>query len=392
MTRLTDRKIKSLTAKTGERYEVWDSGSGLGVRVGARRKSFIFPYRHKGRSDRITYGHYPEMSLSEARILHERAKSLLGVGINPKEGLASGSYISRSEGTVAQLCKEYLERHAKPNKRSWKADERTIQHNILPVLGTHKISHVKRKDVVLVLDRILARNAGAMANRTLALMSKIFNFGIERGLAVVNPCTGINRQHKEVKRDRILTETEIGILWRKSQGRGISESVGQALRLILLTAQRPGEVTQAQWQEFDLEGRIWTIPASRSKNGIANTIPLSKSTLMLLIEIREASSKSRYLFPSPITDGPINRSACARAIGRVGKKWGLKDFTPHDLRRTAASNMARLGARRMEIEKILNHKDNTVTGIYDRYEYLTEKRAALETWGEELHRIVSEET
>jgi integrase len=141
--------------------------------------------------------------------------------------------------------------------------------------------------------------------------------------------------------------------------------------------------------EFDLEDSVWTIPAERSKNGQAHRVPLSPLALSLIAEAREHAGDSPWLFPSPRGEGPIAPPAVNRAVYKSLPSIDLADLTPHDLRRTAASFMTSLGIFRLVVSKILNHVEQGITAVYDRYGYDAEKRHALEVWAAHLEEILS---
>ncbi len=177
-----------------------------------------------------------------------------------------------------------------------------------------------------------------------------------------------------------------------------------ALKLGLVTAQRKGEIARAAQAEFDFEDGVWTIPADHSKNGKAHRVPLSSLALELIEDAKAIAGDSDWLFPSPRGDVPVKPQAVNQALyracmpiaerpkaARLSKKpaIGLTVIVPHDLRRTAASNMAALGINRLVISKILNHVETSVTAIYDRHGYDTEKRHALEAWAGHLEGILS---
>ena len=160
----------------------------------------------------------------------------------------------------------------------------------------------------------------------------------------------------------------------------------------MVTAQRKGEVIGAEWSEFDRENGLWTIPADRAKNAELHAVPLSPLALDVLDAIEANVAGSRYLFPSPRGDQPVAAPSVDHAVRNNRDEIGVGDWTPHDLRRSAATRMASLGVDRLVLSKVLNHVDRSVTGIYDTHRYVDEKRAALERWGRRLEEIISGET
>lgn len=285
--------------------------------------------------------------------------------------------------TFRELAAEYLERHAKPNKKSWRYDERMLDTYLLPAWGGRKATEIDRADVMRLLDGIVDSGAPYAANRVRALISKIYAFGIGRALVERNPVRDVPLPIKPRSRERVLTEDEIRCLWAALDEE--TPLMAAHFRLRLLTAQRGVEVLSMRRE--DLDGDWWTIPGEIAKNGLAHRVPFSPQVLAILEEIRPFNEHSRWIFPSPRGDSPIRWTGkAAREIrARVGFDWW-----PHDLRRTATSGMARLGVDRTTLSKVLNHKsgDRTVTAIYDRHDREPERRQALEKWGAHVERIV----
>jgi integrase len=412
--RFTDRSIAALKPKA-ERYEVWEDGrTGLGVRVSPKsRKSWIYMYRFAGKARRMGLGTYPLVSLASAGVKHARAKELLAEDIDPGARQVERKRAERTAETVADLIDEYLEKWARPRKRSANEDERILRKDVLPVWGKRKAKDIRRRDVIELLDEIVDRGAPIQANRTLAVIRKMFNFAIGRGILDTTPVAMVKAPSKENQRDRFLSADEIRIFWKGLDKAPMSDGIKLALNLQLVTAQRKGEIIGAALSEFDLDEAVWTIPAERSKNGQAHRVPLSSLALELIEEARElarkkahdttdedihdATAEPEWLFPSPRGEGPISAPAINHALyrvlrsdphGRPEPAIKLENMTPHDLRRTAASGMTALGTSRLTVSKILNHTETGVTAVYDRHSYDAEKRRALDAWGARLMEIV----
>ncbi len=224
-----------------------------------------------------------------------------------------------------------------------------------------------------------------MANRTLALVRKMFNFAIEHDWLETNPCHMIKQLAPETQRERVLSEDEIRSVWKALDDEHLI--IAALFRLRLLTAQRGGEVNGATWVEMNLAGGWWTIPAERSKNGLAHKVPLSPQALLILKQLRKKTGKSPWVFPSRRKAGQHITHA-QKAIERIVERSHV-DFRGHDLRRTAASLMVGAGVPRLVVSKILNHVETGVTAVYDRHSYDLEKRAALDFWGRRLEAIVT---
>ena len=391
--KLTDRTIRALKPKR-DRYEVWeDNGKGFGLRISPReRKSWIFLYRFDGKARRMTLGEYPEVTLADAHAKHAHARKLLEQGIDPGDADQAAKAERRQAPTVAHLATEYLEKHAKPNKRSWREDERILNKDVLVQWGRRKARDIKKRDVVILLDVVLERGAPIAANRTLAVIRKMFSFAVGRDILDASPCVAIAAPAPENRRDRVLTEREIHTFWTTLDEARMTEPMRLALRLQLATAQRKGEVTIAEWSEFDLGNKVWTIPAAKSKNKLTHRVPLSPLALQILKQLKRISGDSRWLFPSPHGDKPVIATVIDHAVRKNREVFGIASFTPHDLRRTAASHMTSVGISRLVVSKILNHVESGVTAVYDRHSYDIEKRHALEMWARKLNTIVAGET
>lgn len=386
----TDRQIKNLKPKE-KRFDLRESnGDGFGIRVFPTGiKSWIFFYFFEGRKRRMTLGNYPEVPLSEARQRHREALSLLNQQIDPGLAKKQSSDESRAAPTVTALANEYLDIWAKPRKRSAKEDERILKKDILPIWGNLKAKSITRRDVVLLLDKILDRGAPIAANRTLAVIRRMFNFGVERDILSISPCFSVKAPGKERQRDRMLSGDEIRRFWIGLESAPMSEFTKLALKFQLITAQRKGEIIGSEWSEFDLTTRCWSLPSEKIKNGNAHRVPLSSLALSVLDELKTLANGSPWLFPSPTGKSHMSGMAIDHAVRRSRECFPeVVPFTPHDLRRTAASHMSALGTSRTVLKKILNHTDNNVTAIYDRHTYEKEKKQALDAWGLTLESII----
>ena len=393
--KLTDAGLRALKPKP-HRYEVWDAvNPGLGVRVTPKgTKSFIYVYHFDNHPRRLTLGRFPGTALADARIEYSRAKAELEKGTDPGKKRVDSRKSERAAPRISHLAEEYIEKWARPRKKSWREDQRLLNHDVLPVLGMKKAKDVTRRDIRLMLDRIVERGAPITANRAFAVTRKMFKFAISRDIVSSSPCEHVEAPARETSRDRVLSESEIRQFWTGlgSADLAMSDSIKTVLRLMLVTAQRKAEVVNARWAEFDLEGGWWTIPAERSQNGLPHRVPLASLAISILGKLREQSTESEFLFPSPQRNKPIRDDAVSKAVRRNLAALGLEDFTPHDLRRTAASHMASEGTNRLVIQKILNHVESGVTAVYDRHSYDPEKRQALVAWGRWLDALVSGKT
>jgi integrase len=248
------------------------------------------------------------------------------------------------------------------------------------------LDEVKRSDIVKVLDDIIASGAPFRANRALAAIKKLFAWSLDRGLIEINPIAGIRPPTKERSRDRVLSDGEIGRLWSASEELGYP--FGPLLQLLLLTAQRRGEVAKMRWSHVDFERRIWTIPSEAAKNGRAHEVPLSDMVLDVFRGL-PTFVRSDFVFT---TTGRSPISGFGRMKRNLDAKMGVTGWRLHDLRRTAASGMARLGTAPHVIEKVLNHVSGTISGVaavYIRHGFKEEKAEALLRWVSHLAHVAS---
>jgi integrase len=390
---LNQKTIESLkTEKLQE--DVWDLASHTpGVRFGVRitkggTKEYICRYKDRQRKRRrLSIGNTKLISLREA---HEKIRDVaarLDLGLDPAEERDA----QKEAMTFGGLCEEYLRQHACYKKDGGKEDSRIINSDLLPAWKNFKVCDIRRRDIITLLDGIAhGRGARVMANRTRALVSKIFNFGIEREWTETTPCIGLPRKHKETGKDRVLSEAEIKVLWKALEREPLVLSV--MMKMILLTGQRPGEVAGARWSEF--QDDIWTIPSERVKNGRTHRIPISPQVIELMRCMKnDAWSHKKgcetYVFPSHRSE-TMSLHAVQNLTLRYRNKPidGLRYFTPHDLRRTCITSMRGLGVGRETAARILNHTPKTVTLVYDRYDEMPEMRRAMILWGTKLEALV----
>jgi integrase len=248
----------------------------------------------------------------------------------------------------------------------------------MPHWADRPIDTIKRRDVIDLLDDIAASGRPVLANRTLAHVRKLFNWALEREIIEMTPAAHITAPGgKEAPRDRDLSDDEIRTLWPAFEEGGYP--FGPMLKVLLLTGQRRGEVAKMRWTDIDLEAAQWNLPGEMTKNGRAHTVPLAPAVMEILQSLPRYAGA--YVFTTTGGERPV--SGFSRSKARIEKladgeipQWGL-----HDLRRTCASGMARLGVPSDHIGRVLNHAPKGVTATtYDRHTYLPEKRRALELW------------
>lgn len=383
--RLTTRFIDSIKPPNSGRVEYWDATvTGLGLRVSeSGRKSWVLMYRHQRRLRRLTLGTYPVIPLAKAREMAGGALREVVDGQDP----AAIKKSERDADTFGELAERYIERYAKQRKRSWKEDRRALDRDLLPRFGHRKATDINRREVIACLDEIKARGAPILANRTLEIIRRIYNWGIAQELVEANPAVMIERPGEETRRDRVLSDGEIRAVWKALDDGPLRYDA--KFKLMFLTAQRPGEVRQMRWSDIDEDTAWWTIPAKFSKNRLAHQVPLISNARTLLKKLDRVEDCD-WVFPSPIGDKPIG--SYAKALARIRNASGV-EFWAHDIRRTVATRLTGdLGISRLVVGRILNHAEVGVISTYDRHSYNTEKRQALEAWGQRLKEILTSQS
>lgn len=386
---LTDLKLKRYKSLEGKRHILWDKG-GLGIRIGEKHKIWVFRYSFEGRRLMMALGEYPAKSLEEAR--KEAAEAALKVkrGIDPAAEKKMAREARIAAPTIEQFVNE-IDTFELAQKKSGKETKRLLNYDVVPVWGKRKVADIKRRDIVLLLDSIRKR-APITANRVHSALSRLFNFAAERGVIEDSPCTRI-RKSKETAKSRTLTDDELKRLWGaldlKNKAVDMYVITKLALKTILLTGQRPGQVCGMTLDEIN--GDIWTVPADRMKGNEPHSIPLTGMVLEVIELARAYSNGSPYVFCSTHKDGaPITPGALSRAILRHWEEeMGFEEpFTPHDLRRTVRTRLAELGIDDIVAERVMGHKLQGMLGVYNRHDYEKEKREALEKWEKKLRLIV----
>jgi integrase len=392
---LTDRRISSLKA-VGERVELMDGAvPGLGLRaLPTGRKSWFLRYGPREARRRIVLGPYPALSLEAAR---DKARELVsGVRLGGRDPIAErkaerAARRKAEDGTFGFLAACYLEEHAKRNKRlrPWKEDERKLSVEVLPVWGSRLLAEIRRADVRELLETIARERGGVCANRTRTLVSKIFTFGMETDRAESNPVHGVKRLYVEQPRERVLAEEEVRTLWPLFDR--LQPAVAAAWRLILLTAQRPGEVLSMRWRDLEQDSRgwWWNIPAELTKTNRAHRVPLSPQALAVVEALRPLTSASEWVLASRAEGKRL--TWLSHSSVRLREWSGLPHFTPHDLRRSAATWLGRSGVRPDTIDQLLNHAAGRISRTYNRAGYDAEKRQAVVLLGELVASVLAGE-
>jgi len=378
--KLTKSSVESLPS--GEIDVIyWDTQlPGFGVRVKPNAtRSYVVQYRNRrtGRSRRKTIGrHGPLMTFSQAK---EIAKELLSDVVRGKDPVAEGKAY-KDAPSVADLADQYLTSHAIPKKRpkSVKNDEAALRRFILPKMGSRKVAEISGRDVQQLHSRL--KRTPYLANRSLALLSTMFELSVRWGYRTDNPAKGIVKFHEE-KRDRWLSDTELARLLAALNEQP-NQVAANAIRFQLLTGARIGEVLSARWENFELDRGVWIKPSHHTKQKRTEHLPLSATALKLLRRMRDgAGDSSAFLFPGRKTDKPI--ADLKRFWRSVTAAAGLEDYRIHDNRHTHASHLVSSGMSLAIVGRLLGHTNPTTT---QRYSHLADDplRAAAEVFGTKM--------
>lgn len=254
---------------------------------------------------------------------------------------------------------------------------------MLPRWGSRDARTIKPREVIELLDEIADR-APVMANRVAGILSQMFRFGIHRAIVETTPVQLLYRPGgKEKPRARVLSEDELTAFLRNLDDACRFQRLPFILRVLLLTLQRRSELALAEWREFDFKAKTWTIPDSHAKTGKGHLVPLSDWAIEDLEKLKAMASGSRFVLPSADKSAPIDPKYITRSVARClrrFKRHGVDAFTPHDLRRTGRTGLARLRIRADIAERVLNHTRERIEATYDVHDYIDDKREALEKW------------
>lgn len=399
---LTAQTVKNWKPDPTKRVEVPDEVvTGLYLVItptGA--KSWALRYRFAERPKKYTLGQFPAVPLAEARDLARDALVRIARGSDPaaeraakvaENQAARDAVVRQVRDRFETVADEFFTRYLAPKNRSADESKRIIDTVLVPAWGARPVTEIVKRDVIELLDSIMDRGTPYMANRVLALTRKMFNWlADERGVIESSPVTGVKAPGKEESRDRVLDDAELVLVMAAADLMGWP--FGPLVKVLALTGQRRDEVAGMRWQDVDLSRSVWTIPAHVAKNGRIHDVPLAPS----VVEIIKALPRigDLYMFSTTRTT-PVSGFSRAKikldsivAESRGGEP--VPEWRLHDLRRTTASGMAQLGIAPHVVEKVLNHSSGTIKGVaavYNRHEYLEERRRALEAWANKVESL-----
>ena len=386
--KLTHYRIAALKCPAGKRDALFfdDEQRGLGVRVTAGgSKTFLAQYTWHGRKRRMPLGSCDALALAKAReavqaIMGDVAKGIDPAGERKKAAIAERQREALEAMTLAVLLSDWQALHL-ANKRPRYALEaiRALRRSFSPYLD-FPAGDIDRALVVKVLDAMARKGRASMASRTAAYGRAAYSWAIKRGALAVNPFLALPVAPTE-KRDRVLSDGELVSIWRETQGGGAFNNI---VRTLLLTGQRREEVAGMAWAELSNDLSLWTIPESRAKNGAVHLVPLAPPVRDLL---RDSPRINELVFPG--LRGSFNGFSKSKTA--LDARAGVANWRLHDLRRTMATGLQRLGVRLEVTEAILNHVSGSragIVGIYQRHDWAKEKEAALGAWAAHVAALI----
>lgn len=414
--------MRGVAAPKAGILELWDEKcGGLCLRVmKSGTRSWTFRYRPQGSATfrRVGLGKFPKLGVADARIQAERLRGAVREGDDPSEQKRAAREAVREANnglTFDGMCDLYLERYAKPRKASWKNDENYLAKHARPALGERVAALITKQDAARLLFDVVAK-APTSANRLRSILVTMFAWAVDSSLLTENPMLGVKKPHKEGRgKTRVLRDDELRVLWRALDNEGVTPSVAAALRTLMLLGQRPGEVTgmaSAELVDLDTRAPLWELGAERMKGRKPHVCPLPPLAQSIIKEQlarqREEDEQTDieppFVFASRFESRDrLARHTLSQAMRRVigGLVAQGKDRevvarlksdppTPHDLRRTVATGLSRLGIPRDDRLAVLAHSYGDVHEVYDKYERLPEKRTALETWERHIGAVLND--
>lgn len=400
--KFTDAAIRKIQAPEKGQIDCFDESrdapAGFGIRIGKKRRTYFVMARVNGKPVRLTVGLFGAVSLESARQTARELKEECRKGNDPREA-AKAKKQERDDAramTFGAVCEEWLHRDQEgKGRRSAYLVRQAMTNDFLkyPAWHDRPIATVTRADLLRKIDEIVDRGAPTHARRVFAFVHRMLAWSVGRGIIAENVLAGAEKPGNEVSRDRVLNDAELVAFWNAAGGLGYPFS--PIMRALLLTGARRSEVAEIQWNELDLESHTWTLPRERAKNNVAHTIPLSSLALEVLKEGKRFS-KSQYLFSgtgeTPASGFSAAKSRIDRAMAEIiGAE--IPNWRVHDLRRTFASNMQRIGTEPAVIEKLINHKSGAIKGVaavYQRHDYAAEKTQAMTAFAAWLRLLIAD--
>ena len=370
--RLTELSVRKLPPAAAT-YLVWDTHQrGLAIRIHpTARKAWYVVYSRRGRPRWLHLGDAGVVGLADARQMAAEAMLAVAKGKDP----AAEKRAQRGSGGFEELAQRYVETYAKKNNKSWQQPDRLVRRYLLPRWGKLQAAAIVRADVKTLMGSIAAP---VLANQILAAASAIFSWAVKEEIVAGNPCRGVDRNETK-SRERVLSDSELPRFWSAFDDAGLV--VGTALKVVLLTGQRPGEVSHMR-REHIVDG-WWEMPGEPvptlgwpgTKNGESHRVWLPKALQAAIVDLTDDGVTSGFVFAGPRGRPVDGLDAAMRAIC---VKLGVERATPNDLRRTHGSTITALGFGRDAMNRVQNHREGGIATVYDRHGYAEETKRVME--------------
>jgi integrase len=353
----------------------WDTKApGLVLQIQpSGHRAFKVVYRYHSQPRWFHVGDARKIGLADAR---KKAAEVALAAMNGKDPVGERR-AERASGTVAELHERYLTEFAKKRNKSWKQADSLIKRYVLPRLGKLRAEDVSRSDIKAMVGKV---EAPILANQVLAATSAVFSWGLRQEIVAKNPCVGIDRNETKA-RERVLSDSEIARFW--SAFDSVDPMRGLALKMILLSGQRPGEVAHMR-AEHIVDGGWWEMPGEPApklgwpgtKNGESHRVWLSEPVRAIIAELDD-ETHTGFVFAGQ-RSGPISR--LGDAMQAICENLGVNEkVTPHDLRRTFSTKVTGLGFGRDAMNRVTNHKEGGIGSVYDRHQYAEENKRIMES-------------
>ena len=385
---LTAISVERMAPPKRGQVDIFDKGfPGLALRVSyGGRKAWSFVYRHAGKVRRFQLGTYPALSLSEAREAWRAARQQVERGADPSE-----TQRRDASAMFESVMAEWLARDQGKN-RSLAATTRLLNADVLPYWRRLRIDEIGKRDVLEVIDRVTDRGSPVMARQLHVVLHRLFRWSVGRGIIEANPLTDLDLPENNPPRKRFLTDAELALVMRAAGELG---GYGAVVKLLALTGCRRQEIADLTWDEID--GAGIRLDGNRRKNAEPLTVKLSAPARAIIEALPRSSDR--------VFSGS-RRAALghwARLKGQLDAKVAelnngpLPHWNLHDLRRTLAVGLQKLGIGLQVVERVLGHgiragSRSGVLGIYQAYSYDKEAGDALAVWGQHVMRLLDEGT
>lgn len=389
---LTDTAIKALKPKD-KPYIVTDE-NGLYLEIfPTGGKVWRFRYQLNGKTEKLTLGKYPALSLKSARGRRDDAAKKAAEGQSPARQKQMAKVAGAESTTLKEFAERFFQEIQARDRKDASAPRRYLDKDILPVLGEKRMCDITTEDVRTVVWRKKEHGFDAAAGELRNFLKRMFDFATTCGLVTTNPAASIKMRHvyRAKSRERALSPDEIRTFLKTTFESNIRRQFKVAFHIILLTLVRKSELIFARWENVDFENAEWHIPAEQSKTGKPHIVYLSRQAVERFRELEKLASGSELVMPGRSSlSKPFARNALNNALHEVIQETEIPAFTIHDLRRTASTLLHENGWPSDVVEKALNHTIGGVRGIYNRAEYAEQRREMLQAWADYIGSLISD--